>query len=168
MIEAVIDAALTLAIFTVVLMLLPAPGWVIGPLAARQTRVLPVPFFLRPKIVRWMLWYLAGITALVALILATRPVGALETGTRIAMVAVSLAAYAVTMALSFYIGWTSAATRLARRGHVESAPLPMEMPSTPTGGGPMQLPERHASTDEYAPATPHDDDGYQPAVRHPQ
>lgn len=172
MIETAINATFTIACITIMLMLLTAPGWIVGQLVARQTRVLPVPVILRPKVVRWALWYLTGIASLVALVLATRPVGALEAGTRAVMVAVSLAAFAIAMALSFYIGWTSAATRLARRGHAESAPPPVMPAYPPTEGGPQllpqQLPQEPPAADEYAPATPNDDDGYQPAVRHPQ
>lgn len=164
MIEAVVNTTFTLTILTVMLIALTVPGWVTGQIVARQTRTLPVPFFLRMKVVRWALWYLAGTTALVALVLATRPVGTFETGPRVVFVAISLLGYAVAMISAFYIGWTSAAKRLARRGHLASAPPPMGT------GDPQYAVEQdwrrlgHRDGDEYAPAQPHAEDDYRPAT----
>lgn len=164
MIEAVADIALTLLIVTIMLMLLTAPGWIAGQVVARKTRVLPVPFFFRSKAVRWTLWYFNGITSLVALVLATRPVGTFEGTTRLIFLAVALAAFAAAMVVAFYVGWTSAAKRLSRRGDAASAPLPV------VGGWDPQEPQEdwrmlgQQAMDEYAPAQPQSDDGYRPAA----
>lgn len=169
MIEAVINATFTLALLTFMLMLVTAPGWIVGQVLAHTDRALPVPFFLRSRIVRWVLWYLTGTAALIALVLAARPIGALDTWVRLALVACSLGALAIATAIAFYVGWTNAAKRLARRGDRASAPPAMAQvyPSWQPGA---QAPAAGStvvdSTGEYAPARPHEDDEYRPATPH--
>lgn len=169
MLEVILDSTITVIILTTILMMLTSPAWITGKVIARQNRVLPVPFFFRAKAMRWTLWYLSGITVLVGLVMATRPIGALETGTRVVLALIAIAALVTAMISAFYIGWTSSAKRLARKNDSASAPPPVvpgfaqEVPNEWSHEAGQPEATQPVPT-EYAPARPCQDDEYRPAT----
>lgn len=160
MFEAIANFITGAAALAVTFVILTFPTWLAGKIAASQTRALPVPFFFRPKLLRWATWYLAGIVALVAMVLATRPSGTFEAPTRLVLVVIALAAYGVAAIAAFYISWTASAQRRARKEH-DSPPARRGargggvgvQAGVSTSTAPAQIPEEVA----HPPARPHEE-----------
>lgn len=155
MFEVIANFITGLAALTVTFVILTFPTWLAGKIVASQTRALPVPFFFRPKAARWIAWYLAGVTALVAFILATRPTGTFETPTRLILAGIALVAYAAAAISAFYISWTASAQRRARReqarpDHGVPEGLSPELPHRPAPA----TSEYRDDESDYPPARP--------------
>lgn len=161
MFEAIGGSIAGVLALTCILMVLTFPAWLAGQIAARQTRALPVPFFYRPKILRWVSWYFTGIVGLTAVVLALRPVGTFDTPARLVFVGIALLSYAGTAIAAFYIAWTASAKRRARKSQRDvSDPVPLVQSSVV--GSPQKLPGGGDDPSMYAPATPQADDAGQP------
>lgn len=160
MFEAVGNAISGVLAVTITLMILTFPTWLAGKIVAAQTRALPVPFFYRRKLVRWVSWYFTGIVGLTAVVLALRPTGTFEIGTRLIFVGVAFVAYLVTAGAAFYIGWTASAQRRARKVRVDSSdPMPLvqgqfKRTNPEEVSTSRYLPEPGATEDAYVPAQP--------------
>lgn len=161
MFEAIGDSIAGVLALTCALMVLTFPAWLAGQIAARQTRALPVPFFYRLKLLRWVSWYFTGVVGLTAVALALRPIGTFETPARVAFVGVALLSYALTAIAAFYIAWTASAKRRARKPQRDASdPVPLVQSSVV--GASQKLPSDGDDPAMYAPATPQPDDVAQP------
>lgn len=157
MFEAIYNTAASIMFLTIFLMMTTFPGWLTGKIVARRNRVLPVPFFFQPKLLRWILWYIAGIVMGLSIVLATRPIGTFAPSTRLAMALIAVLAFAASLSTAFYIGWTATAKRLARIDHHMSSPANMAQ-GVFTEAYPADIEKRlpEPSADDYAPAKPNE------------
>ena len=154
---------------TALLVVLTFPVWIAGKIVARQTRALPVPFFLRRTWARWAVWYLCGIVSLTLFNLATGPLTMKSPWVALLQGFGSLLALVAAGFVTFYISWTASARRRARKEQqqvsfseypapgVEGLTRPSET-STMLNGVPT-LPDAHDGTDLYASPTPHEESG---------
>lgn len=179
MFEAIGNAITGAFAVTSTLMILTFPTWLAGKIVAARTRALPVPFFYRLKLVRWVSWYFAGLIGMTAVALALRPTGTFEVATRLVFVAVALLAYLATAGAAFYIGWTASAQRRARKDRKDSSdPMPLAQGQFKQDASEEEdtlraLPTPGANDDTYVPAQPFNvaekdassdgDTGYRPA-----
>lgn len=158
-----------LMIVTVLLVIITCPAWIAGKVVALRTRVLPVPFFLRRRWLRWLFWYLGG---LLSIVLGGSVLGAstmVEPLRLVLMTLAAIGAYAFAVYVAFYISWTASARRRARKERAQAYP-PAQMSggvfAAPFIGEPQEgiarLPEPGEAAETYAPPSPHDDDEYRP------
>lgn len=164
MLDAIGEGFVTTATLFMVLLVVTFPGWAIGKLVARKTRTLRVPALLRRAALRWLLWAVSGVIALMATAVATRPAGSLTPEMRGVAVAVIVAGAGGALLVAFFIGWTATAARMAKRqagvqlAQPDSAPVRYFGPPVATAPRTDVVADdgerRLGDVDEYVPASP--------------